>query len=127
MSKQRLDRERWALLHNVIRTFEPVMAVLGVVWTLLVVVDFTRGLTFELAFLSHATWVIFAAGFVAELLVAPRRWTAMIMTTMGSAYWPQTVEGRVLCVRPATYSFAMFGYVTATVSTFLRSEIRSRR
>jgi len=22
----------------------------------------------------------------------------MIMTTMGSAYWPQTLEGRVLCV-----------------------------
>ena len=25
-------------------------------------------------------------------------WTAMIMTTMGSAYWPQSPEGRVLCV-----------------------------
>ncbi|HUF75074.1 MAG TPA: ion transporter, partial [Longimicrobiales bacterium] len=25
-------------------------------------------------------------------------WTAMIMTTLGSQYWPQTAEGRVLCV-----------------------------
>ena len=25
-------------------------------------------------------------------------WTAMMITTVGSEYWPQTVEGRVLCL-----------------------------
>jgi len=45
-------------------------------------------------------------------------WTAMIMTTMGSQYWPQTVEGRVLCGFLALYAFAVFGYVTATLATF---------
>ena len=45
-------------------------------------------------------------------------WTAMIMTTMGSAYWPQTAEGRMLCVVLALYAFAMFGYITATVASF---------
>lgn len=45
-------------------------------------------------------------------------WTAMIMTTMGSAFWPETFEGRVLCVFLALYSFAIFGYVTATLATF---------
>lgn len=45
-------------------------------------------------------------------------WTAMIMTTMGSEYWPQTPEGRMLCFFLALYSFAMFGYVTATLATF---------
>lgn len=45
-------------------------------------------------------------------------WTAMIMTTMGSTYWPQTPEGRVLCLLLALYSFAVFGYVTATLATF---------
>lgn len=45
-------------------------------------------------------------------------WTAMIMTTMGSEYWPQTAEGRVLCVVLALYSFGVFGYVTATLATF---------
>jgi voltage-gated potassium channel len=45
-------------------------------------------------------------------------WTAMIMTTMGSAYWPQTAEGRLLCVGLALYAFAMFGYITATVASF---------
>jgi voltage-gated potassium channel len=45
-------------------------------------------------------------------------WTAMILTTMGSQYWPQTGEGRVLCVFLALYAFAVFGYVTATLATF---------
>jgi voltage-gated potassium channel len=45
-------------------------------------------------------------------------WTAMIMTTMGSEYWPQTGEGRLLCFFLALYSFAVFGYVTATLATF---------
>jgi voltage-gated potassium channel len=45
-------------------------------------------------------------------------WTAMIMTTMGSEYWPETLEGRVLCVLLALYAFGVFGYVTATLATF---------
>ena len=45
-------------------------------------------------------------------------WTAMIMTTLGSEYWPQTFEGRVLCYILALYAFAIFGYVTATLATF---------
>ena len=45
-------------------------------------------------------------------------WTAMVMTTMGSQYWPQTLEGRILCFFLALYAFAVFGYVTATLATF---------
>jgi voltage-gated potassium channel len=45
-------------------------------------------------------------------------WTAMIVTTMGSQYWPQTAEGRVLCVILALYAFGVFGYVTAALATF---------
>jgi voltage-gated potassium channel len=45
-------------------------------------------------------------------------WTAMIMTTMGSAFWPHTPEGRVLCLVLALYAFAVFGYVTATLASF---------
>jgi voltage-gated potassium channel len=45
-------------------------------------------------------------------------WTAMVMTTMGSEYWPQTAEGRVLCLLLALYAFAVFGYVTAMLATF---------
>lgn len=45
-------------------------------------------------------------------------WTAMLITTMGSEYWPQTAEGRVLCFILAIYAFAVFGYVTAAIATF---------
>lgn len=44
-------------------------------------------------------------------------WTAMILTTMGSEYWPKTLEGRLLCVFLAVYAFALFGYVTAALAT----------
>jgi voltage-gated potassium channel len=45
-------------------------------------------------------------------------WTAMMMTTMGSAYWPETGEGRILCLLLALYAFAVFGYVTATLASY---------
>ena len=45
-------------------------------------------------------------------------WTAMLMTTMGSELWPQTGEGRVLCLALSLYAFAVFGYTTATIATF---------
>ncbi|NHC37403.1 ion transporter [Scytonema millei] len=45
-------------------------------------------------------------------------WTAMLMTTLGSEYWPQTPEGRVLCFLLALYAFAVFGYLTAAIATF---------
>ena len=45
-------------------------------------------------------------------------WTAMLMTTMGSEVWPQTGEGRLLCLVLALYAFAVFGYMTAALATF---------
>jgi voltage-gated potassium channel len=45
-------------------------------------------------------------------------WTAMIVTTMGSQYWPKTGAGQLLCLLLALYAFAMFGYVTAALATF---------
>jgi voltage-gated potassium channel len=53
--------------------------------------------------------------------------TAMIITTFGSEYWPQTAEGRTLTVILAIYSVAIFGYVTATIaSIFVSSDITAR-
>lgn len=45
-------------------------------------------------------------------------WTAMLLTTMGSDYFPRSPEGRILCFVLAVYGFAVFGYVTATIATF---------
>lgn len=46
-------------------------------------------------------------------------WTAMIMSTLGSGYWPLTMEGRILCLLLSLYAFSVFGYVTAALATFL--------
>jgi voltage-gated potassium channel len=218
----RLRRERWRLLHETIRLFELPMAVLGVVWLVLLVIDLTRGLSPALGAVNNLIWALFVVDFGVELAVAPSKrlylrknwlavlalaapvlrvarlvrlvrlaraaraargvrlvrtiaslnrairslratmrrrglgyvmamtalvtiggaagmysfersvadpaglhdygtalwWTAMIMTTMGSTYWPQTTEGRILCVLLAIYAFAMFGYVTALVASY---------
>lgn len=45
-------------------------------------------------------------------------WTAMLLTSIGSDYFPQTAEGRILCFIITLYGFAIFGYVTATLATF---------
>jgi voltage-gated potassium channel len=51
-------------------------------------------------------------------------WTAMVLTTMGTEYWPRTLEGRVLTFFLALYAFAFFGYVTAALATFFIGEDR---
>ena len=45
-------------------------------------------------------------------------WTSMVLTTMGSDYFPKTAEGRLLCLLLATFGFAVFGYLTATIASF---------
>jgi voltage-gated potassium channel len=46
-------------------------------------------------------------------------WTAMIMTTIGSAYWPVTPEGRILAFLLSVYAFSIFGYITAALASLL--------
>lgn len=45
-------------------------------------------------------------------------WTAMLLTTMGSQFWPKTGEGRLLCLLLSLYGFAVFGYITASFASF---------
>jgi voltage-gated potassium channel len=54
-------------------------------------------------------------------------WTAMILVTMGSDWWPRSSEGRLLCLLLATYGFTMFGYVTATLGSFFIAADEERR
>jgi len=42
----------------------------------------------------------------------------MMLTTLGSDYWPTTGEGRVITFLLALYALSMFGYITATLATF---------
>ena len=217
-----LRRERWKLTARLVRALETPMLVLSIVWSLLLVVEFTRGLSRSLQIINDVIWIAFVAQFVVEFFTAPvkrvylrkrwvtalslalpafrllrlvriarvarlarlargvrlarllgalnrgmrtlaigfrRRgigylvlltvmvagtgaagmyrfeldapggpgfsdygtalwWTAMLLTTMGSDYWPQTAEGRLLCLLLAVYAFAVFGYVTAAIAAY---------
>lgn len=45
-------------------------------------------------------------------------WTAMVVATMGSDFWPRTGEGRLLCLLLAIYGFSVFGYIAASLAAF---------
>ena len=45
-------------------------------------------------------------------------WTAMLLTSIASEYWPKTAEGRLLCLLLSVYGFAVFGYRTASLASF---------
>lgn len=45
-------------------------------------------------------------------------WTAMLVTSIGSDYWPLTSEGRILALLLSIYGLAVFGYITASFASF---------
>lgn len=45
-------------------------------------------------------------------------WTGMLLTTIGSEYWPVTTEGRVLAMLLSIYGLAVLGYIAATFASF---------
>ena len=223
-----LRRERWKLTAHLVRALEWPMLVLSGVWSLLLVIELTRGLSPWLQVVSNVIWLAFVLQFAIEFVAAPSKrvylrkrwitalslalpavrllrivriarfvrfgrlgrlaratrgvrlarllgtinrgmrsltigfkgrgvgyvilltlfvgitgaagmyhfefdarsgpgfpdyatalwWTAMLMTTMGTDYWPQTPEGRFLCFVLALYAFAVFGYVTAAIAAY---------
>jgi voltage-gated potassium channel len=228
-----LKQKRWELLAHVNRLTDTPMIALSFVWLLLLIIDFTTGLSSLLQIVSYVIWALFVADFAIEIMIAPHKgdylrrnwltavslllpalrvfrlfrvlrllraarasrslslirlvtslnrgmrsvgktlgrrgvgyvvaltvlvtlagaagmyflespnalrqagyvaaaqegaglssygeavwWTAMIMTTMGSEYWPKTAEGRVLGWLLAVYAFAIFGYITATIASY---------
>ncbi len=44
-------------------------------------------------------------------------WTAMVMTTIGTDYFPVTAEGRLLGWGLSVFALGVFGYVTATIAS----------
>lgn len=45
-------------------------------------------------------------------------WTLMMITTIGSEYWPKTPGGKILTVLLSLYAVAILGYVAASLATF---------
>ena len=226
-----LRRERWKLTARLVRALEVPMLILSGIWLLLLVIEFTQGLSRWLQIATDLIWIAFVAQFGLEFLVAPAKrvylrrhwvtavslvlpafrlvrlvrvarvarlaratrgirlarllgalnrgmrtlglgfrrrgigylilltllvaatgaagmyrfeldapggpgfsdygsalwWTAMLLTTMGSDYWPRTAEGRFLCLVLALYAFAVFGYVTAAIAAYFVGKDKSLR
>lgn len=45
-------------------------------------------------------------------------WTAMLISSIGSDFWPATAEGRILSLLLTVYGLAVFGYITASFASF---------
>jgi len=45
-------------------------------------------------------------------------WSAMLVTSIGSDFWPETTEGRILALLLSVYGLAVFGYITASFASF---------
>jgi voltage-gated potassium channel len=231
VTNSHLRRERWKLTARVVRMLEVPMLVLSGVWTALLIIELTRGLSAWLEIVNDFIWAAFIAQFALEFFVAPDKrvylrkrwvtalslplpalrllrlarvgriarvfrasrgvrlarvlaainrgmrtlaiafrrrglgylvfltlivaatgaagmyrfefdapggpgfqnygtalwWTAMLLTTMGSDYWPRTPEGRILCLLLAVYAFAVFGYVTAAIAAYFVGKDRDAR
>lgn len=86
-----------------------------------------RGLGYALLLTLMVT-LVGAAGMNAFERVAPDGglhdywsalwWTAMIMTSLGSDYWPRTPEGRMLALVLSGYAVVVLSYTTAALASF---------
>ena len=45
-------------------------------------------------------------------------WTAMMITTIGSDYWPATPQGKTLCVALSLYAVSILGYIAGSLASF---------
>jgi voltage-gated potassium channel len=132
-----LARERTRLLARFRRWTELPLLVLGFVWLVLLVIELTsmralgtgmgrRGL----GYVAALTFVVIIAGAAGMLALereaagglphyASALWfTIMLLTTIGSEYWPRTPEGRLLCILLSMYAIGVFGYITAGLASF---------
>ena len=67
------SRQRWRLLRQLHEIIEGPMAIFAILWLVLVVLEFTRGLNGFLRGCGYALWAIFLVDLGLEFLVAPDR------------------------------------------------------
>jgi len=215
-----LNRERYQLLRQLGRLLEVPMALLGLLWLVLIVIDLTTGLSPLLQTISTGIWVLFVLDFGLKFTLAPQKipflranvitlislavpalrfvrlarsltllrsvravrgvrlvkligsanrglrslsrsfgrrgfgyvllttllvtllgsagmyafengeeggfksfgeavwWTLMLLSSLGSDYWPRSAEGRILCFLLSLFGLAVFGYFTASLATY---------
>jgi voltage-gated potassium channel len=75
-------------------------------------------LTLLIAFVGAAAMFAFEEPGTYNSYLDALYWTAMILTTLGSDYWPQSPEGKTIGFLLAVYSLGVLGYFTAVLSSF---------
>jgi voltage-gated potassium channel len=75
-------------------------------------------LTLLICFVGAAAMYSFEEPGTYETYLDAVWWTAMLLTTIGSEYWPQTPEGKTIAFLLAVYSLGVLGYFTATLASF---------
>src|SRR5256885_7463582 len=104
-----IHRERWRLLHQIVRLLELPMTVLGVIWIVLLSIDMVRGLHGRLAIFSEGIWVLFGIDFGLELLIAPDKRKYL------KHHWPVAVSLAVPALR--VVRFARVAQLARTAGT----------
>jgi voltage-gated potassium channel len=217
--KKKLNDERTIILKLWMQWFEIPLILLGCCWLVLIILEFTQGLSPFLETVSFTIWIIFLIDFFIRFLLAPLKvkflksqwitlvalaipafrifnsfevmeevrgyylvrvftgirhgmeilgetfgrhgfgyivgltviviligsagmyalegkfvdygeavwWTAMLMTTLGSDYWPKTPEGQVLCLGLALYALAIFAYIVGNFVSFFIEKGRKEK
>jgi voltage-gated potassium channel len=75
-------------------------------------------LTLLIAFVGAAAMFAFEDRGTYDSYLDALYWTAMILTTLGSDYWPQSPEGKTIGFLLSVYSLGVLGYFTAVLSSF---------
>lgn len=68
-----VERQRWKLLRRIENAMEFPLAILGLVWLGLLVLDLVRGLSRPLEVLGVAIWIVFLADFAIKFVLAPAK------------------------------------------------------
>ena len=86
----------------------------------------------QFGYVAGLTLLILALGAAGMLSFEPAReveggftdyghalwWTGMLIASIGTDFWPTSMEGRLLSALLALYGLAVFGYITATFASF---------
>jgi voltage-gated potassium channel len=95
----------------------------------------------QFGFVSGLTLLVIGLGAAGMLSFEPARevaggftsygdalwWTAMLVSSVGSEFWPKTTEGRILASLLTVYGLAVFGYITAAfASVFIGRDAADR-
>ena len=132
--------ERWSVLENLDDWLRLPMALLGLAWLLIVVAELLWGENAlrttmrrrRFGYVLGLTLLVVVLGAAGMLSFEPAEevpggftsyfhalwWTAMLVTSIGSDFWPLTTEGRVLALLLSIYGLAVFGYITASFASF---------